>query len=236
MFLGRLGYLHSAEKISTLTRVLACREVRKLLVTARQLGATRPGGPAAGLSDQFALHRDDVPEEPEHGEPGRDLPPDIMRQICGQLETLAPPHIRTAIEILIDTGRRPEDVVALPLDCLAIDADGSPVLIYDNHKANRLRRRLPIPAATAQAIRAQQQRVRDRFPQTPAAELKLLPTGWANRDGRRAMTVAALSAAHRDWISSLPPLLLAGGAQYDKGRVIRYAYRHTYVICSASST
>jgi len=50
------------------------------------------------------------------------------------------------------------------------------------------------------------------------------------------MTVAALSAAHRDWISSLPPLLLAGGAQYDKGRVIRYAYRHTYVICSASST
>jgi len=228
MFLGRLGYLHSAEKISTLTRVLACREVRKLLVTARQLGATRPGGPAAGLSDQFALHRDDVPEEPEHGEPGRDLPPEIMRQICGQLGTLAAPHIRTAIEILIDTGRRPEDVAALPLDCLATGADGSPVLVYDNHKANRLGRRLPIPAATAQAIRAQQQRVRDRFPQTPSAELKLLPTGWANRDGRRAMTVAALSAAHRDWITSLPPLLLADGARYDKDRVIPYAYRHTY--------
>ena len=228
MFLSRLGYLHSAEEISTLTRVLACREVRKLLVTARQLGATRPGGPAAGLSDQFALHRDDVPEEPEHGEPGRDLPPEIMRQICAQLDTLAPPHIHTAIEILIDTGRRPEDVVALPLDCLASDADGSPVLVYDNHKANRLGRRLPIAAATAQAIRAQQQRVRDRFPQTPSAELKLLPTGWANRDGRRAMTVAALSAAHRDWISSLPPLLLADGAQYDKDRVIPYAYRHTY--------
>ncbi len=228
MFLGRLGYLHSAEEISTLTRVLACREIRKLLVTTRQLGATRPGGPAAGLSDQFALHRDDVPEEPEHGEPGRDLPPEVMRQICGQLHTLAPPHIRTAIEILIDTGRRPEDVVALPLDCLAVDADGSPVLVYDNHKANRLGRRLPIPAATAQPIRAQQQRVRDRFPQTPSAGLKLLPTGWANRDGRRAMTVAALSAAHRDWISLLPPLLLADGAQYDKGRIIPYAYRHTY--------
>jgi hypothetical protein len=28
-------------------------------------------------------------------------------------------------------------------------------------------------------IRAQQQRVRDRFPDTPASELKLLPTGWA---------------------------------------------------------
>ena len=48
---------HAAGEISELTRVLGCREVRKLLTAARQLGATRPGGPAAGLSDQFALHR-----------------------------------------------------------------------------------------------------------------------------------------------------------------------------------
>ena len=226
-FLGRLGWLHATGAISALTRVLACREVRKLLAAARQPGATRPGGPAAGLSDQFTVHRDDTPEEPEHGEPGRDLPPEIMQQICAQLHTLAAPHIRTATEILIDTGRRPEDVVALPLDCLASDTDGAPVLVYDNHKANRLGRRLPIPAATAQAIRAQQQRVRERFPGIPASQLKLLPTGWANRDGRRPLTVSALSAAHRDWISSLPPLVLADGTEYDKDRVIPYAYRHT---------
>jgi len=107
------------------------------------------------------------------------------------------------------------------------------VLIYDNLKANRLGRRLPIPASTAQAIRAQQQRVRDRFPGTPPGELKLLPTGWANRDGRRPLTVSALSAAHRDWITSLPPVLLADGTEYDKDRIIPYAYRHTYVICTA---
>jgi integrase len=227
-FLARLAWQHAAGQISELTRVLACREIRKLLTAARQLGATRPGGPAAGLSDQFALHRDDTPDEPEHGEPGRDLPTEIMRQICGHLPSLAAPHIRTAAEILIDTGRRPEDVVALPLDCLAADADGAAVLVYDNHKANRLGRRLPVPAATARAIRAQQQRVRDRFPGTPPGELKLLPTGWANRDGRRPLTVPALSAAHREWISSLPPLLLPDGAEYDKDRVIPYAYRHTY--------
>jgi integrase len=232
-FLARLGWLHATGEISELTRVLACREVRKLLTAARQLGATRPGGPAEGLSDQFAVHRDDTPDEPEHGEPGRDLPAEIMRQICEQLHTLAAPHIRTATEILIDTGRRPEDVLALPLDCLAADADGAPVLIYDNHKAGRLGRRLPIPAPTAQAIRAQQQRVRGRFPATPPGELKLLPTGWANRDGRRPLTVSALSAAHRDWITSLPPLLLADGTEYDKDRIIPYAYRHTYVICTA---
>jgi integrase len=227
-FLARLGYLHAAGEISELTRVLACREVRKLLAAARQLGATRPGGPAERLSDQFAVHRDDTPDEPEHGEPGRDLPPEIMKQICAQLRTLAAAHIRTATEILIDTGRRPEDVVTLPLDCLAAGADGAPVLVYDNLKANRLGRRLPIPASTAETIRAQQQRVRDRFPGTPVSELKLLPTGWANRDGRRPLTVSALSAAHRDWITSLPPLLLADGTQFDKDRVIPYAYRHTY--------
>jgi hypothetical protein len=225
-FLARLSWQYSAGQISELTRVLACRETRKLLAAARQLGATRPGGPAAGLSDQFALHRDDTPDEPEHGEPGRDLPAEVMRQVCGHLPSLAAAHIRTAIEILIDTGRRPEDVVALPLDCLAAGQDGSPVLVYDNHKAGRLGRRLPIPETTARAIRAQQQRVRSQFPATPAGELKLLPTGWANRDGRRPLTVPALSAAHRDWISSLPPLLLPDGTGYDKDRVIPYAYRH----------
>ena len=228
LFLNRLGYLHAAGEISELTRAVGCREVRKLLTSARQLGATRAAGPAAGLSDQFALHRDDIPEEPEHGEPGRDLPPEILRQVCSHLGTLASPHIRTAIEILIDTGRRPEDVVALPMDCLASDPGGSPVLVYDNHKAHRLGRRLPISAATAAVIRAQQQRVRDRFPDTPASELKLLPTGWANRDGRRLLTVSALSAAHRDWLTSIPPLLLDGGGEFDKARAVPYSYRHTY--------
>ncbi len=228
LFLNRLGYLYAAGEISELTRVLGCREVRKLLTSARQLGATRPGGPAAGLSDQFSLHPSDMPDEPEHGEPGRDLPPEILQQVCSQLGTLASPHIRTAIEILIDTGRRPDDVVELPLDCLASDPGGAAVLVYDNHKAHRLGRRLPISSATAELIRAQQQRVRDQFPGTPASELKLLPTSWANRDGRRPLTVSALSTAHRDWLTSLGPLLLDGGGEFDKDRAVPYSYRHTY--------
>lgn len=223
-FLGRLAFLHATGRISELSRVLACREVRQLLTGARQLGATRPGGPATGLSDQFAVRRDDIPDEPVHGEPGRDLPAQIMRQLCELLPTLAAPHIRTAIEVLIDTGRRPEDIVALPLDCLAVSSDGQPVLVYDNHKANRLGRRLPIQEATAQTIRAQQRRVQARFPDTPQTALKLLPTGWANREGRRALTVAGLSGAHHDWIDSLPPLLGHDGAEYDKTRIVLYAY------------
>ena len=227
MFVNRLAYLESTTSISSLTRLLACREVRKLLSTLAQLGSTRPGGPAAGLSDQFAVHRDDIPAEPDLPEPGRDLPAEIMRQLCDHLHTMTSPQMRTAIEILIDTGRRPEDVVALPLDCLAQDADGAPVLVYDNIKANRLGRRLPIPAATAQAIRAQQQHVRDCYPETPYGKLKLLPGGRGKHDGTRALTVPALAVAHREWADSLT-LLLPDGSPYDKARVIPYAYRHTY--------
>lgn len=228
-FLARLGWLHSTGRTSRLTRVLACREVRRLLTVARQLGATLPDGPAAGLSDQFAVHRDDIPDEPRHGEPGRDLPAEVIQQICEYLPTLDAAHLRTAVTILIDTGRRPEDVVALPLDCLTRGADGQSVLVYDNHKANRLARRLPIPTATAETIRAQQRRVRDQFPDTPAGDLKLLPTRWHNPDGRRPLTAAGLSRAHRDWITSLPPLLCADdGTEYDKARIIPYGYRHSY--------
>ena len=38
LFVNRLAYLESTATISALTRLLACREVRKLLTTLRQLG------------------------------------------------------------------------------------------------------------------------------------------------------------------------------------------------------
>ena len=63
---------------------------------------------------------------------------------------------------------------------------------------------------------------------SPASELKLLPTSWANRDGRRPLTVSALSTAHRDWLTSLGPLRTAGGTVFDSAKIVLYAYRHTY--------
>ena len=67
-----------------------------------------------------------------------------MRQLCGNLDRSTPAKIRTAMQLAIDTGRRPEDICYLAVDCLARDADGAHVLVYDNAKANRLGRRLPI--------------------------------------------------------------------------------------------
>jgi hypothetical protein len=137
-------------------------------------------------------------------------------------------EIRVATELLMDTGRRPQEICALPLDCLARDGDGSPVLVYENHKENRLSRRLPVAEATAQVIIAQQQRIRDRFPHQAVGRLALLPTTRANPDGSKPIPIGSLDNAHREWVDSLPVLRTSDGRDFDKARIIPYAYRHSY--------
>jgi hypothetical protein len=79
-------------------------------------------------------------------------PPEIMRQICVHLAALSSPQMRTGIELAIDTPRRPQQICTLSFDCLAHDADGLPLLVYDDHKAHRPGRRLPISEHTAALI------------------------------------------------------------------------------------
>ena len=227
-FLHRLAYLESVGQISGDARIRACREVRGVLTRIRAMGLTRPGGLAAGLGEDFVIGQTDVPAEPEPAEPNRDLPPEIMRQLCNHLDRLTSPEMRTAVELAIDTGRRPEEICELDFDCLSRDDDGMPVLIYDNHKANRLARRLPISEQTADVILAQQQQVRNRYPHTPIGELKLLPTDRRNPDGRRAITSFSLAFAHRTWVGRMPVLRTGDGVEYDKTKIVLYAYRHSY--------
>jgi len=227
-FLHRLAYLESVGQISGDARIRACREVRAVLSRTRAAGLTRSGAIAVGLGDDFVIAVADIPLKPEPGEPNRDLPPQIMRQLCTHLDQLTTPETRTAVELAIDTGRRPEEICELDFDCLARDEDGQPVLIYDNHKANRPGRRLPISEHTAALITAQQRRVRDRYPHTPVNELKLLPTDRRNPGGRRAITGFSLAFAHRVWVDKLPVLRTADGIEYDKTKIVLYAYRHSY--------
>ena len=227
-FLNRLAYLESAGRISGDARLRAAREVRAVLGRVRAMGLTRAGQTAARLGEDFVIHRDDIPETPEPAKTGRALPPEIMRQLCAHLGDVSSQEMRCAIELAIDTGRRPEEVCDLPYDCMARDDDGGAVLVFDNHKANRLGRRLPISEATAAVIVAQQQRVRARYPHTRASELKLLPTDRRNPDGRIAITAFSLAFHHRQWIDRQPVFRTSDGAEFDKGRVVLYAYRHSY--------
>ncbi|WP_293001644.1 transposase [Mycobacterium sp.] len=225
-FLNRLGHLEFTGRIGRYRRNMICRDVRQVLAGIRSLGLTRTGQAAAGLPGDFAIERADIPADPERGEPGRCLPPEIMNIVCANLDALEPAEVRVATQIGIDTGRRPEDILNLTLDCLDRDKDGGEVLVYDNIKANRLRRRLPISKTTAAVITAQQHRVRQRFPDTPIPDLKLLPTRVRNPDGRKAISTNTLAARHRDWLAALPTLRTRDGTEFDKTRVVPYAYRH----------
>jgi hypothetical protein len=151
-----------------------------------------------------------------------------MAVLCANLDTLQPVEVRVATQIGIDTGRRPEDILNLPLECLQRDKDGAAVLVYDNAKADRLARRLPINEATAAVITAQQARLRQRFPDTPASVLKLLPSPRRNPDGRTAISISMLADRHREWVDTLRPLRTRDGTEFDTTRIVAYAYRHTY--------
>lgn len=226
----RLAFQESNGQLSRDSRIKRCFEMKVFMSRVRTMGLTRPGGPAAGLGQDFGFIRSDTPPRPDRGEPGRDVPPEVMRQLCAQLdglEDITSREGRVAIELCIDTGRRPEEISALGWDCLRRD-DGNPVLIYDNFKADRLGRRLPIAEATATLITVQQQRVRAAFSHTPIAELKLLPARQRNPDGKLSVGANSVSMRHRQWINSLPPLLTVDGTEFDKSVIVPYSYRHTY--------
>jgi integrase len=229
-FCNRLAYQQAHGQLSASTRRRTCLDVRMVLGRVRALGLTRPAQPAAGLGEDFVLTLLDVPR-PIEREPTRDLPAEIVAALCTQLpglEALFGAQTRTAVELLIDTGRRPGEICALPLDCLDRDGDGKPVLVYDNDKAARKARRLPIAESTAAVIGAQQQRVRSRYPNTPVAELTLLPARFHNRHGREGIGVGHLGRRHAQWVAAMPVLRTGDGVEFDKTRISPYAWRHTY--------
>jgi integrase len=241
-FTNRMGYLVDQGDLSPHARADQTRALRNVLTRMRTIGLKQPGEPLHGLPDEFSLVAEDMPDSPEDTEAGRDLPIEVMRHLCDHLallERFGRRELRVAIELMIDTGRRPDEVAKLALDCLDRDGDGKPVLIYDNHKSGREGRRLPIPEATAALIVRQQEQVRARFPDTPSADLVLLPTPVANPHGHKSLGVEGIGDRHRDWVNTLPPVAVPAVVEengvrvtkmlpFDKARIFPYAYRHTY--------
>jgi site-specific recombinase XerD len=241
-FLNRLAYLEQQGRLSRYMRIEHIGAVSRALRRMRALGLTGKGESMHGLPEAFVLSRQDMPDRPEESEAGRDLPAQVMRVLCANLdllEEICSRDTRVLIELMIDTGRRPDEICQLPLDCLTHDGEGKPVLIYDNHKNQRDGRRLPIGRETAAVIVNQQEEVRRRYPNTPAGQLKLVPTTYRNPQGRRGASNAYLAIQHRDWLNRLPDIFVTAlvsenGHQaakeipFDKALIVPYAYRHTY--------
>jgi integrase len=111
-----------------------------------------------------------IRQEANEDEIGKALPDTVIRRLDASLHLLGPAGRAGSIpaaelqamhqviyQILRDTGRRPGEVVSLRVGCVEVTG-GQHNLIYDNHKAGRMRRRLPITAGTAQIITGWQER------------------------------------------------------------------------------
>jgi hypothetical protein len=147
---------------------------------------------------------------------------DVFEERCGVAE-------RRITELLIDTGRRPDEICTLGWDCLERDPSGSSVLIYTDAKKNRPGRRLPISEATAAVITAQKDWTRRRYPHTPPGDLALFPCDRGNKDGTKPIRADAYGNAHRVFADEIARLLRdADGQQISPALVVPYAYRHSY--------
>lgn len=228
-----------------------------MLREARELGLLD------GVGASFAFRRGDRPPRSTEEPPGRALPAAVIAQLDAQLDILAevpgatgPSRIATlgvlgerggamavlAYRLLKGTGRRVGEVASLRLECLEVDEHGKDVLVYDNHKAARIGRRLPLAdSALVGAVRAQQDWVRSRFPSTPTHQLWLLPRPHKNSDGTSHIETGLVNAWFRTWLARMP-MIEAGPVDehgtpvpFDKNAIKPHAFRHTYAQTMADS-
>lgn len=208
-------------------------------------------GRASGLMSQVPdpfrpVVRSRLHEEPNEDEAGKALPETVIRQLDARLDLLGPDGRGGAIsagslqlmhqtiyQILRDTGRRPGEVVSLHPGCIEVTG-GQHNLIYDNHKAGRKRRRVPVTAATAAIITAwQQHRAELRVP--PELDQWLFPTPLLRaRQSRGHITPAAVARAFKAWtekigtIDSELPGPDGTPLPFDPALIVPYALRHSY--------
>lgn len=124
-------------------------------------------------------------------------------------------------------------MVSLHVDCLEV-IDGQHNLIYDNHKAGRMRRRLPITTDTAEVITTWRQR-REQLPVPPGLDRWLFPSPLLRaQQSRGHLTAHAVGRAFKAWVAKIGTIdsELTGPdgapAPFDPSLVTPYALRHSY--------
>lgn len=233
------------DDLSEKNRVDCLRAVSRFLRDTRSAGLTRVGQSVEGLGEDFVILASDIPRKPERTEP-RDLPASVMATLTSHLglfESMFDASVARMVTLQMDTGRRSDEIAGLRWDCLDFSMDGMPAMIYDNNKANRPGRRLPIHAETAKVIEAQKEAVRARYPKTNVADLVLFPGGYRNPNGTRVGDGSWYATRHKAWIVAIPAekkvvgadgevrlvkFVDESGQEFSADRVVPYAYRHTY--------
>ena len=195
------------------------------------------GLPASFEPTRTRIH---LPADPVVEKAGKAIPDAVQRQLDAHTDSLgrgfnhgvltaeqSHQMFLTAYIVLRDTGRRTLEVASLRTDCLTQDAAG-PVLIYDNHKARRLGRRLPILQSTADTINEWIE-VRRTIP--TASQEYLFP---GTTIVEKHLSSSSLSSAIRTWVRGLQTLnsdeVDSNGdpVPFDRSKIHPYAFRHSY--------
>ena len=187
-----------------------------------------------------------VVQDPNEDELGKALPESVIAQLDAHLDLLGPAGRAGAVtaadlgamqqmiyRLLRDTGRRPGEIVSLKLGCIET-IDGQPNLIYDNHKAARMRRRLPITTATAAAVTAWEAR-RAGLGDPPATRQWLFPSPMLRaRQSLGHLTANCVGRSFQAWTANIgaidSELIGPDGAPapFDRSLITPYALRHSY--------
>jgi len=207
------------------------------LVTWGRRQGLLEGLPASFEPSRTRIH---LPADPAIEKAGKAIPEVVQQQLDAQLNSIglgfthgiltseqSHQMFRTTYIVLRDTGRRTLEVASLPTDCISRDTTG-PILIYDNHKARRPGRRLPILESTANAINEWKD-IRKTIP--TSSQQYLFPGSTINE---KHLSSNGLSHAIRTWVRGLPSLHSGEIDQngdpvpFDRTKIHPYAFRHSY--------
>ncbi|MFE0147854.1 tyrosine-type recombinase/integrase [Nonomuraea sp. NPDC059007] len=206
----------------------------------------RRSGLLNDLHSAFGRHKSlrIVREEVNEDELGKAIPESVIRQLDARLHMFAvnfpyrgyaPQDVadmfQTVYRVLRDTGRRPWEVVSLERDCLEFEGDDV-LLIWNNYKGKRLKRRLPITRDTAETI--QRWAARRAALLTPNRSERYLFPSISNVSKYPHMPSSYLAKAMRQWVQSFERIDSEGTGPdglpvpFDRKQVFPYVFRHSY--------
>ena len=172
-----------------------------------------------GLPATATIYPEDLPRRNEP------LPRFVSEFVMQQMESpdnlarLLDPTVRHLLIVLIETGLRISDACLLPLHPTVDDSAGWPCLRFLNTKvaAEQL---IPLSAEAADAIRAQQDHVQDRWPERSSW---LFPRNEANSDGTRSFSPTTARRRLAAWQTDIDLRDEAGQSV----RATPHQFRHT---------
>jgi integrase/ferredoxin len=149
------------------------------------------------LSTTAVFFAGDLPPRPSRVT--RHLAEHVMAQVEATANLDRWPNLegRLVTLILMQCGLRATDACMLSFNCLLHDGQGAPYLRYLNHKMRR-EAAVPIDAGLEREIRAQQQRVADRW---PGQHPHLFPQLKGNVGGQRPLSYYSYRGMLNTWLA-----------------------------------